>query len=86
MSIKAENLTYTYMKGTPFEATAIEDVSFEIEDGEFVAIIGHTGSGKSTLIQMLNGLLKPTSGRVLVDGVAFGESKKDLKEVRGRSE
>ncbi|MBE5817421.1 MAG: energy-coupling factor transporter ATPase [Clostridiales bacterium] len=84
MSIKAENLTYTYMKGTPFEATAIEDVSFEIQDGEFVAIIGHTGSGKSTLIQMLNGLLKPTSGRVLVDNVAFGESKKDLKEVRGK--
>ena len=84
MSIKAENLTYTYMKGTPFEATAIEDVSFEIEHGEFVAIIGHTGSGKSTLIQMLNGLLKPTSGRVLVDEIAFGESKKDLKEVRSK--
>ncbi len=84
MSIKAENLTYVYMQGTPFEATAIENVSFDIEDGEFVAIIGHTGSGKSTLIQMLNGLLMPTSGRVLVDGVAFSESKKDLKEVRGK--
>lgn len=84
MSIKAENLTYIYMQGTPFESTAIKDVSFEIQDGEFVAVIGHTGSGKSTLIQMLNGLLKPTSGKVFVDGVEVGSSKKELKEVRGK--
>lgn len=84
MSIKAENLTYIYMQGTPFESTAIRDVSFEIQDGEFVAVIGHTGSGKSTLIQMLNGLLKPTSGKVFVDGVEVGSSKKELKEVRGK--
>ena len=84
MSIKAEDLTYIYMKDTPFEAVAIQDVSFEIQDGEFVAIIGHTGSGKSTLIQMLNGLLKPTSGRVIVDGIVVGESKKELKEARSK--
>lgn len=84
MSIKAENLTYIYMQDTPFESTAIKDVGFEIQDGEFVAVIGHTGSGKSTLIQMLNGLLKPTSGKVFVDGVEVGSSKKELKEVRGK--
>lgn len=84
MSIKAENLTYIYMQDTPFESTAIKDVGFEIENGEFVAVIGHTGSGKSTLIQMLNGLLKPTSGKVFVDGVEVGSSKKELKEVRGK--
>lgn len=84
MSIKAEKLTYVYMKDTPFESTAIRDVDFEINDGEFVAIIGHTGSGKSTLIQLLNGLLKPTSGKVYVDGVEVGSSKKELKEVRGK--
>ncbi len=84
MSIKAEELTYVYMKDTPFESTAIKDVGFEIKDGEFVAIIGHTGSGKSTLIQLLNGLLKPTSGKVYVDGVEVGSSKKELKEVRGK--
>ena len=84
MSIKAEKLTYVYMKDTPFESTAIRDVDFEINDGEFVAIIGHTGSGKSTLIQLLNGLLKPTSGKVYVDGIEVGSSKKELKEVRGK--
>lgn len=84
MSIKAENLTYVYMQDTPFESTAIKNVSFEIQEGEFVAVIGHTGSGKSTLIQMLNGLLKPTSGKVFVDGVEVGNSKKELKEVRGK--
>ncbi len=84
MSIKAENLTYIYMPGTPFEATAVEDVSFEIEQGEFVAIIGHTGSGKSTLIQQLDGLLMPTSGRVTVNGFAVSKDKKALKEIRRR--
>ncbi len=84
MSIKVENLTYVYMPGTPFEALAVDDVSFEIDQGEFVAIIGHTGSGKSTLIQQLNGLLIPTSGRVAVDGFEVSRNKKDLKEIRKR--
>ena len=84
MSIKVENLSYIYMQGTPFETLAVDNVSFEIEQGEFIAIIGHTGSGKSTLIQQLNGLLIPTSGRVLVDGFEISSSKKDLKEIRSR--
>ncbi|NMA79421.1 MAG: ATP-binding cassette domain-containing protein, partial [Clostridiales bacterium] len=61
--IKTENLTHLYSVGTPFEKAAIKDVNIEIEKGEFVGVIGHTGSGKSTLIQHLNGLLKPTSGK-----------------------
>ncbi len=84
MSVKAENLTYYYMKGTPFESLAIENISFEIEQGEFVGIIGHTGSGKSTLIQQLDGLLVPTSGKVTVDGFGVNSNKKDLKEIRRR--
>ena len=68
MSIKLENLTYTYMPGSPFAATAVHDVSFEIGDGEFFALIGHTGSGKTTIAMHLNALLQPASGRVLVDG------------------
>ena len=63
MSIVTENLSYTYMPGTPSERAAIRDINLRIEDGEFVGIIGHTGSGKSTLIQHFNGLLKPTAGR-----------------------
>ncbi len=62
MPIEVRNLTHVYMPGTPFEKKALDDVSFTIEDGEFVGLIGHTGSGKSTLIMHLNGLLKPTSG------------------------
>ena len=65
MSIKAEHLTYKYGDGTAFEQYALKDVNFEIPDGQFVGLIGHTGSGKSTLIQHLNGLIKPTSGRIL---------------------
>lgn len=84
MSIKVENLSYVYMQGTPFEALAVDNVSFEISSGEFVAIIGHTGSGKSTLIQQLDGLLIPTSGRVLVDGFEISSARKDLKEIRSR--
>ena len=79
MSIKVENLSYVYMQGTPFETVAVDNVSFEINQGEFVAVIGHTGSGKSTLIQQLNGLLIPTSGRVEVDGYEISASKKNLK-------
>ena len=66
--LQVEDLTYIYSIGTPFEHKALDQVSFSINPGEFVGIIGHTGSGKSTLMQQLNGLLKPTSGRVLVDG------------------
>ena len=66
--IKTENLTYTYSAGTPFEKNAVENVSLEIEEGELVGIIGHTGSGKSTLIQHFNGLVKPTKGKVFIDG------------------
>ena len=67
MSIKIENLTHTYMPKTPFEKIAIDDVSLEIKQGEFVALIGHTGSGKSNLIQHINGLLKPTTGSIFID-------------------
>lgn len=80
MSIVIENLTYIYMPGTPFEKVALEDISLKIEEGEFAGIIGHTGSGKSTLIQHFNGLLKPASGRVLINGL--DTSGKNLKELR----
>lgn len=69
MSIKLDHVTYTYMQGTPYQKTAISDISLEIQQREFVGVIGHTGSGKSTLIQHLNGLLQPTHGDVFVDGV-----------------
>ena len=66
--LEVKNLTYIYSAGTPFEHKALDDISFSVERGEFIGIIGHTGSGKSTLMQQLNGLLKPTSGTVLLDG------------------
>ncbi|MBS7176852.1 MAG: ATP-binding cassette domain-containing protein, partial [Clostridiales bacterium] len=66
--IKTEHLSHVYSEGTPFEKVAVGDVSLEIEQGAFVGVIGHTGSGKSTLIQHFNGLLKPTSGKIMVDG------------------
>jgi energy-coupling factor transport system ATP-binding protein len=80
--LKTEHLTYSYSTGTPFEVTAIEDINIEIEPGELVAVIGHTGSGKSTLIQHFNGLLKPQSGKVYVDGQDIWESKKTLRASR----
>jgi len=80
MSIIVENLRYTYMKDGPYEKDALKDVNIEINDGEVVAIIGHTGSGKSTLIQHLNGLLKPTSGSVIVNGI--DTHSKSLVELR----
>ncbi|MEW6107037.1 MAG: energy-coupling factor transporter ATPase [Bacillota bacterium] len=82
MPIKVENLCYTYNPGTPFARTALEDINLEINDGEFVGIIGETGSGKSTLIQHFNGLLRPTRGRVLVDGVDIWQKDVRLKDIR----
>lgn len=82
MSIKAEKLTYEYGAGTPFATKAIEDVTFEIPDGRFVAIIGHTGSGKSTLIQTFNGLIKPTSGKIMLDGVDINAPGTNQTEIR----
>ncbi len=81
MSIKLEAVSYTYMPGTPYEKRAINDVTLEIEKGEFVAIIGHTGSGKSTLVQHLNGLLHPTAGRVLVDGIDLAAKTPAAKQI-----
>lgn len=80
--IKTENLTYTYSVGTPFEKTAIDNVSIEINQGEIIGVIGHTGSGKSTLIQHFNGLLKQTSGNIFIDGENIWENKKNIRDVR----
>lgn len=82
MSIELENLTYTYMPGTPFEAKAVDDISLIIEDGEFLGVIGHTGSGKTTLIGLIAGLLKPTSGRVMIDGSDIAGKGFDRKALR----
>ena len=80
--IETKNLTYTYGAGTPFSKTAIEDINIAIKKGEFIGLIGHTGSGKSTLIQQLNGLLRPTSGTVLLNGKDIWEKKKEIRKVR----
>ncbi len=82
MSIKIENLNYVYMPNGPFEKIALKDVSLEINDNDFLAIIGHTGSGKSTLIQHLNGLIKATSGKIIVDGIDITEKDVKLIEIR----
>lgn len=82
MSIEIKKLNYIYMKGTPFEKKALDDVSFEINDGEFIGLIGHTGSGKSTLIQHINGLLKPESGEIFIDGKDISSSSVKLSDVR----
>lgn len=82
MSIRVENLCHTYNPGTPFERCAVDNVTLEIKDGEFVAIVGETGSGKSTLIQHFNGLLKPTQGRVFIDGVDIWGKGVHLKAIR----
>jgi energy-coupling factor transport system ATP-binding protein len=82
--IVLEKLSHVYMEGSPFESVALDKVSLTIEDGEFVGLIGHTGSGKSTLVQHLNGLLKPTSGKILVDGLDLGAKETDMREVRRR--
>lgn len=82
MSIRAENLNYIYGKGTAFEQYALKDINFEIQDGEFVGIIGHTGSGKSTLIQHLNGLIKATSGKIYFNGEDIYAPGYDVKKLR----
>jgi len=84
MSIVIKNLTHIYMPNTPFESTALKDIDWTIDDGEFWGLIGHTGSGKSTLIQHLNGLLKPTSGEILIDGKDIHKKGENLKTVRQR--
>ncbi len=80
--IKTENLTYVYGEGTPFRKVAVDDVNLEIDEGEMVGVIGHTGSGKSTLIQHFNGLLKATSGNVYIDGERLWDDKAKLRPVR----
>ena len=82
--LEVKNLRHTYSTGTPFEHAALKDVSFSVERGEFIGVIGHTGSGKSTLMQHLNGLLKPTSGAVLLDGKDIWSDKKLTRESRFR--
>lgn len=82
MSIKIEGLTYVYNPSSPFETVALDDINLEIYDGEFVGLIGHTGSGKSTLTQHLNGLLKPTSGKIMIDGVNIADKSVKMADVR----
>ena len=82
--LEVKNLTHTYSAGTPFEHKALDNVSFCVERGEFIGIIGHTGSGKSTLMQHLNGLLKPDSGEVLLDGEDIWKDKKTTRQARFR--
>ena len=84
MSIVIEHLNYVYMTGGPYETKALSDVNLTIHDGEFIGLIGHTGSGKSTLVQHLNGLIMPTSGRVLVDGMDLADKGTDRRAVRQR--
>lgn len=80
--IETVNLTHIYGAGTPFERVAVDDISLSVEKGEFLGIIGHTGSGKSTFVQMLNGLLKPSSGKVLFDGADIWENPKEIMKIR----
>ena len=80
--IRVENLTHTYSAGTPFERSAVDGMTLDVMRGEFLGVIGHTGSGKSTLIQHLNGLLKPTAGRILLDGQDIWEKPKEIRQVR----
>ena len=82
MGIKIEKLDYVYMQGSPFERKALDNINLEINDGEFIGLIGHTGSGKSTLVQHLNGLLKPHGGSVVVNGRETTTKGEDLKKLR----
>lgn len=80
--IEIKNLTHIYSEGLPFEKKAIDDINLKIEENEFIGLIGHTGSGKSTFIQHLNGLLKPSSGEIIVDGIKVDKSSSNLTELR----
>lgn len=80
--LELKNISYVYGTGTPFEKTAVNNLSLSIEKGEFIGIMGHTGSGKSTLVQMLNGLMKPTSGQILLDGEDIWANPKDIRKIR----
>lgn len=82
MSIKIDNLTYKYGIGTPFEKIALNNISLEIQNGEFIGLIGHTGSGKSTLVQQINGLLKPTSGNIYINNENITEKNVDMVKLR----
>ena len=82
MPIQVEHLTHTYMPGSPFSSVALNDVSLRIEDGELIGLLGHTGSGKTTLVQHFNGLIKPTEGRIIVDGLDITQKGVSLLEVR----
>lgn len=84
MSIRLEDVSYTYLPNSPYECNALQNIDIQIEEGEFIGIIGHTGSGKSTLIQHFNGLLKPTTGRVTVDDIDLGSKSADLRAIRQR--
>ena len=83
--LEVENLTHIYSKGLPYETKAINNVSFSVKKGEFIGVIGHTGSGKSTLIQHLNGILKPDSGRIILSGQDLSETGIKLHEIRKRT-
>ena len=82
--IETKDLTYVYGENTPFQKVAVDRVNLSIEEGQFIGVIGHTGSGKSTLIQTLNGLLRPTSGQVLLDGKDIWAEPKKIRSVRFR--
>ena len=82
MSLVVKDLTHVYMPGTPYQHVALDNVSLTINDGEFAAIIGHTGSGKSTLVQHFNGLIKATSGSIIVNGIDITQKDADMKQAR----
>ena len=82
--LSVRDLSFVYSQGTPFVHTAVDHVNFEVNRGDFIGVIGHTGSGKSTLVQMLNGLLKPTSGNILLDGVDIWDKPKEIRRIRFR--
>lgn len=84
MIIRLENVNYIYNPNTPFEKKALDNINLNIDEGDFIGLIGHTGSGKSTLVQHLNGLMKPTSGKIIIDGMDITSKDANLKEIRQR--
>lgn len=82
--LSVKDVSFVYSQKTPFQHTAVENVSFDVNQGDFIGIIGHTGSGKSTLVQMLNGLLKPTSGSITLDGINIWDKPKEIRKIRFR--